>query len=85
MLGLFFSTTLTMSSILLSRSYHNEREKLVKLNEIISNKHAKVASGAKKAEIMNSIKTFQENTSESGNGDDGEDNNNDTADEEMIT
>jgi len=66
-IGFFFSTTLTLSSILLAKNYHSEREKLVKLNKIVNNKHSKVAHGSQKDQILTSIQKYNSLNHEGNN------------------
>ena len=50
MVSFFFSSSITFICIFVSNKYHEETEKLHKLNDIFKNKNAKVAIGQKEGE-----------------------------------
>ena len=50
LVSFFFSSSLTFVCVFVSHKYHEETEKLHKLNDIFKNKNAKVAIGQKEGE-----------------------------------
>ena len=50
LVSFFFSSSLTFVCVFVSHKYHQETEKLHKLNDIFKNKNAKVAIGQKEGE-----------------------------------
>ena len=50
MISFFFSSSITFICLFVSSKYHEETEKLHKLNDIFKNKNAKVAIGQKEGE-----------------------------------
>ena len=69
LVGGFFASAVTIGNILLARSFHSEREKLVNLNRILANDNARVAHGKNKERL---IKTIDDYKSSSTLGDDEE-------------
>jgi hypothetical protein len=65
-IGFLTASTLTVSSVLVTRQYNIENEELHKLNQIIANPNAKVAVGDKQADkILNHIRKYQNHPDES--------------------